>query len=192
MANNLNTNLDKAGSLLNNANSIFDQMTSAARGLLCLPSLLGSFISFSASLPGAVIGAVTGAVTSVIQSEIAYAGNLVAQAVNRELAIVNGIINKLDSLIQLATILTSKVRSTLDYIKGTENCAYSASQLAACILNTATNLKKQYRRPAQNVDAIQNKLLNAATNDTGIVNNYLTKQANAVSKAQLQVSIQNL
>jgi methyl-accepting chemotaxis protein len=187
----------KVGSFLNNAKSTFDQLTTVAQGLLCIPPLLGKFLTGKslAGLTEALLGSI-GAVASnivntIIQNEIATVGNLISQTLRQQFEAIQSVLNTFSLIFQTVKNLFSKVNSTIDFIKSTENCAYAASTLASCIISSAANLQKQIKKPAGKLQQFNDKLTQAITSKSGIINNYATSNLKAVDKAKIQLNMQN-
>jgi uncharacterized membrane protein YeaQ/YmgE (transglycosylase-associated protein family) len=187
----------KVGSFLNNAKGTFDQLTTVAQGLLCIPSLLGKFLT-SKSLSGLAsalvgsIGAVVGnIVNTIVQNEIATIGNLVAQTLRQQFEAIQSVLNTFSLIFQTVKNLFSKGNDTIDFIKSTENCAYAASSLASCIISSAANLQKQIKRPASKLQQFNDGLTQAITSKSGIINNFATNNLKAVDKAKIQLNMQN-
>lgn len=186
--------LPKVGSFLNNATSTFDQITKVAKGIMCIPSLLGSLFSGGGlkSFGAAVLGAAANIVSTIVQNEIALIGNLVTQALRQLYRDVMSIINSFKAIFDTVAALRQKVQDTLDYIKNTENCAYAAGDLVSCVLISATNLQKTIRKPAQQLTDFNNKLYDAVGGSSGTLNNYVNKNLQFLDKAKMQMNMQNL
>lgn len=190
--------LSKAGGFLNNINNTFDQITRVAQGLLCIPSLLGKFLSgknslagLASALTGSISNAVTNIVNSIVQNEIASIGNLFSQTLRQKFQNTLNDINTFNQMFQSVINLFSKIRSTLDYIKSTENCAYAASSLLSCIRSAANNLQKQISKPSSKIQEFSNKLNSSIAGKNGIVDNYVQSNLQAATKARLQINLQN-
>lgn len=188
----------KVGSFLNNFNSTFDQLTRVAQGLLCIPSLLGKFLSGKSSVSG-LAGALSGAlgavvsniVGTIIQNEIAFIGNLVSQALRQQYQNINSILNTFAQIFNTAKNLFNKVQDSIDFIKSSENCAYAGGAMLSCILSSAANLQKKIKNPANKLTEFNNKLTDAVAGKSGIINNYVQSNLRGVDKAKMQMNLQN-
>jgi hypothetical protein len=187
----------KVGSFLNNAKSAFDQLTTVAQGLLCIPSLLGKFLTgksltgLAGSLLGTIGAAASNIVNTIIQNEIATVGNLVAQTLRQQYQDIISILNTFALIFNTAKNLFNKTLDTLDFIKSSENCAYAASAMASCIISTAANLQKQIKKPADKLSLYNSKLTEAVTGNSGIINNYVQSNLRSLDKAKMQINFQN-
>lgn len=187
----------KIGGFLNNASSAIDQLTAVAKGLLCLPSLIGGFLSgksiagIASAVSGAISGAVSGIVSTIIQNEIAFIGNMVAQALRQQYQSIVSIIQTFQMIFNRAKLFKNKVTDTLSYIKGSENCAYAAGSLASCIFAASTNLQSKLRKPAQQLQNFNNQLTDAVAGKSGIINNYVNRNLQGVDKAKMQMNLQS-
>ena len=187
----------KIGGFLNNASSAIDQLTAVAKGLLCLPSLLGGFLSgksiggIAGALGGAIGGVVSNIVGTIVQNEVAFVGNLVAQALRQQYQSIMSIIQTFQMIFNRAKSFKSKIANTLSYIKGSENCAYAAGSLASCIFVAATNLQSKLKKPAQQLQNFNNQLTDAVAGKSGIINNYINKNLQGVDKAKMQMNLQS-
>lgn len=186
--------LPKVGSFLNNATSTFDQITKIAKGIMCIPSLLGTLFSGGGlkSFGAAVLASAGNIVSTIVQNEIALIGNLVSQALRQLYRDVMSIIRTFKAVFDTVAKLRQKTQDTLDYVKNTENCAYAAGELVSCVLISATNLQKTIRKPAQKLDEFNNKLYDAVGGSTGTLNNYVNKNLQFLDKAKMQMNLQNL
>lgn len=188
----------KVGSFLNNFNSTFDQLTTVAQGLLCIPSALGKFLSSNKSLSG-LAGALSGSlkavvsniVSTIIQNEIAFTGNLVSQALRMQYQNAISIINTFALIFNTAKNLFKKSQDTLDFIKSTENCSYAGSAMLSCILSSAANLQKKIRNPANKLSEFNNRLIDIVTGKSGTINNYVQSNLSGVDRAKIQMNLQN-
>lgn len=188
----------KVGSFLNNATSAFDQLTRVAQGLLCIPSLLGKFLTGKSSLSGlatalaGVIGdTVSNIVGTIVQNEIAFVGNLVAQTLRQQYQNIISILNTFAQIFNTAKSLFSKALDTLDFIKSSENCAYAASAMLSCIISSAANLQKKIKNPANKLAEFNNQLTSSIAGKSGIINNYVQSNLSGLDKAKMQLNLQN-
>jgi hypothetical protein len=186
--------LPKVGSFLNNATSTFDQITKVAKGIMCIPSLLGSLFSGGGlkSIGAAVLGAAANIVSTIVQNEIALIGNLVTQALRQLYRDLMSIIKTFKAIFDTVAALRQKAQDTLDYIKNTENCAYAAGDLVSCVLISATNLQKTIKKPAQQLTNFNNKLYDAVGGSSGTLNKYVNKNLQFLDKAKMQMNLQTL
>lgn len=186
--------LPKIGSFLNNATGTFDQLTKVAKGVMCIPSLLGSLFSGGGlkSFGASVLGAAANVVNTIVQNEIALIGNLVSQALRQLYRDLLGIINSFKAIFDTVANLRQKASDTLDYIKNSENCTYAGAEMASCILISATNLQKTLQKPAQKLTEFNNKLYDAVGGSSGTLNNYVNKNLQFLDKAKMQMNLQNL
>lgn len=185
--------LPKVGSFLNNATSTFDQITKVARGVMCIPALLGKLFSGGGlkSIPGAVLGAAANIVGTVIQNEVALIGNLLAQTLRQKYRDLKGLINTFKSVFNTAGNLKNKTQDTLSYVKNTDNCANAAAELVSCVLISATNLQKVLKKPAQQLQNFNNKLYDEVGKQSGVLNRYANKNLQFLDKAKMQMNLQN-
>lgn len=188
----------KVGSFLNNFNSTFDQLTRVAQGLLCIPSVLGKFLSntkslsgLASALSGALGAAVSNVVNTIVQNEVAFAGNLVSQALRQQYQNVISILNTFALIFDTAKNLLKKSQDTIDFIKSSENCAYAGSAMISCILSSSANLQKTIKKPANKLAEFNNKLTDAVAGKSGIINNYVQSNLRGLDRAKMQMNLQN-
>lgn len=186
--------LPKIGSFLNNATGTFDQLTKVAKGVMCIPSLLGSLFSGGGlkSFGAAVLGAASNVVNTVVQNEVALLGNLFSQALRQVYRDLLSIISSFKLIFDTVARLRQKSTDTLDYIRNSENCAYAGADMASCILISATNLQKTLQKPAQQLTYFNNKLYDAVGGSSGTLNNYVNKNLQFLDKAKMQMNLQTL
>jgi len=185
--------LPKIGSFLNNATSTFDQLTKVAKGIMCIPSLIGSLFKGGGlkSFGAAVLGAAANIINTIVQNEIALIGNLISQTLQQLYRDILSIINTFKAIFLTVAALRKKVIDTISYIKNTENCTFAGANMLSCILVSATNLQKTLQKPAQQLTQFNNSLYDAVGGNSGTLNNYVNKNLQFFDKAKMQMNLQN-
>lgn len=186
-----------AGNFLSNATSIYDQLMNVAHGLLNIPSTLNNILNSKPSLAslanassGSLNAAVSNIVNSILQKEIAFKGNLLAQSIRQQYQNSANILNQFNQLFKITSNLANKAQDTISYNKSLENSAYSASSLTSCILSSADNIQKQ-TKTTNKLSEFSNKLTNAVSGKSGIINNYVQNILNSLNTAKTQLNLQN-
>lgn len=185
------------GGFLNGVDSVVDKLTSVAKGILCLPSLIGRFLNFQTNIGGfasAIASAVAGIVSNIIDSQLALIGNLINQFVANQLAIVNQILDTIDGIISFFRGLFDKVANSLAYLKSQENCTYAASELLSCIIKAGVNVRASNPGITSRLDEFNTKLVDKVMGSrgaAGVVQDYLDRNTAFLNKATAQMQFQS-
>ena len=129
---------------ISGANKAADQLTKIAKGLLCIPSLLSSFLNpakilrgFSANI-GEIGGIIGGIVQSTVTSELDRLSGYVNSFIADKLAAIKEISDAVKSVFDLIAGFLGGIKESVEFAKSQENCIYNASQLLSCITKEAT------------------------------------------------------
>lgn len=163
--------------------------------MICIPSMLSSFITNKRTFKG-VVSSVTSAATSlvstVVQNQIATTGNIVSQAARKQAQLIRDLFSINADVLSFLRVQNSKLSETIQYVKQQENCAYSASNLLSCVLISATNIQQKLRRPKNEVEKFNSELTNTLTAPAGIVDGYAAKQLSSIDKVKKSIMLQNV
>ena len=186
----------KAGKFFYAVNKTTDQLTQVAQSLLCIPSLLGNFLTRGqyGKLLGAAATGIFNAVQTVVSNAISFQLNrLTGEAtafVNDQIKLIAEARAVIDQLVSLFGQFASAVTDVRDFVS---NCLYAASELASCIAHEAVgNINKKTAKAV-------NEKLGPAVNDAtqsisdagGTVSAYVDRNLDFFDKAREQIALQN-
>tara|TARA_S200002703_G_scaffold34343_1_gene29744 strand:- start:14091 stop:14714 length:624 start_codon:yes stop_codon:yes gene_type:complete len=202
---NINTSV---GRFLSVANARADQLTSLAKGALCLPAIISGLPDFGKKAVGNVIASVS----VVLNEASALVSNLVIgtifDAVNRitgsitttinsavgAVASITGVIKQVEAYKQE---IKNKVQDVKDFTLNKENCNFAAATLLNCITsqalsNVTTNGAVNISKGLESVDSASNKIAREIASPAGAINRTINKAAYNVSRAERTISTSNI
>ena len=194
-----------AGGFLGGAGKI-DNIVKAAKGLLCLPSLLKNFkaadvksllkgmAGFAAGLAANIIDSVVGAVTDTINNIL----NTALAPLKLLQSYVKSLLNIVDNISNIYKNLKKKAQDLRDFSMNQQNCNVMAADFMNCLLtNVANKVNKKVlsklQNPLKKVDAQLTKLHKQIAAETfkagGMMEQYVGKNLRAAEKLSKQLEI---
>ena len=192
----------KVGGTLGSAAVKINGLTTIAKGVLCLPTMISGLVS---SIPGIINGVVSGignAANAAVGAAAGMIGNAVNNAVNGIAGAITGAITggfaKIDALLGAVAATIIAVKAFIDFVKDAvedvksfvenkENCNFAAATMAKCIiLETVNNLTNKSLRDAASGAVSVSSLSNSVTSSgtvQGVVNRYADKQVAQLHRA---------
>jgi|GEM_PF-2970787 len=137
----------KAGGLASGLNDL----TSAAKGVLCLPAMISGAVS---TIPN-IIGGIIGGITNTINSSIAAATSIATNAIQGAVDDITSKFNKVNQLLgEIGTIslevnnffnaIDNSVADIKSFISDKDNCSFAGAALSKCLAQeTLNNLSKR-------------------------------------------------
>ena len=198
-----------AGGFLGGSGKI-DTIIKAAKGLLCLPSILGQFnatnvknllkglAGFAAGLAASIIDSVVGAVTDTINNIINTALaplRLLQSYVKSLLNIVDNISNIYENLKKQFSF-NAKAFNLREFLMNQQNCNVMAADFMNCLLTGIANkvnkkVLSKLQNPLKKVDAALSKLHKEIAAETfkagGMMEQYVGKHIRAAEKLTKQL-----
>lgn len=141
--------INSVGNLLGAVNSKADSITSVAKGILCIPSILSQFPSVLGGVANTLVSTVTKQLGDIVQGIQGIVISTITNALNDITGVVSSTLN---NLLQIqATILgtvklveetlkgfKTRIDDIIDFSSNRENCKYAAASLAKCIIGGIT------------------------------------------------------
>lgn len=192
-----------AGGFLGGAGKI-DNIVKAAKGLLCLPSILGQFnaanvknllkglAGFAAGLAASIVDSVVGAVADTINNilKTALAPLRLLQSY------VKSLLNVVDSISNIYKNLKKKSQDLRDFTMNQQNCNVMAADFMNCLLTGIANkvnkkVLSKLQNPLKKVDAQLSKLHKEIAAESfkagGLMEQYVGKNLRAAEKLTKQL-----
>jgi hypothetical protein len=195
MANPLNT----LNSVINAANNSADQLTTLAKGVLCLPSILRGSVTTSASIIKGIkagasqtIIALTSTVNSLIVGTIQNQVSLLTGAAVSVVNTIQGAIASVAAAAEISKIFVSGLKARVadikSFISDKDNCNFAAGTLTSCIINQSLNSVTSkaiidISKGTSSVSGITSNIAKDITSSTGVINNFINKQSAQINRA---------
>ena len=200
--------INSVGNLLGAVNAKADSVTSIAKGILCIPSILSQFPSILAGIGGSLVSSVTRQLGSIVNGLQTTILGTVTNALDQ---ITNTISSALNTLLQIeATILATynlvvetikgfkqRINDITEFIETRENCKYAAASLMKCVISSvsqdvskslASSIQKGTITTSSALDSITAKL----SSPQGVIARYVQKTETSINKAATQINATRL
>jgi len=185
--------------VFNAANAGADQLTTAAKGILCLPTILKGGVDSAKSIIGGVLSGATQAITTLSSAIETLVTSTISSQISKLTGAASSVINTITGAIATiaATVelsknfiegIKSRTKDVLDFTKSKENCNFAAATLANCITNQTLNSlsSKIVVDVAKGLTPISGVVSDVASNvssPAGAINSFINKQAADINKA---------
>lgn len=191
-------------SLASAASNKFNQLTTVAKGILCIPSIITNLPGSLTSVGGGIAAGIASAATAAVQSVTA----LVTSAISAQVAKVTGAVDSVLNTItgSIATVagaidvtnkfiqdIKNQVSDVRAFISDKENCNFAAASLANCIVNQALNSLtpkaiKDISKGLVTLDDAGSKLAESISSPAGAVGDFMGKANSEMQRAAKVVS----
>ena len=191
-------------SLASSASNKFNQLTTVAKGVLCIPSIISSIPGSLGAVGGGIVAGIAGAATAAIGS----ATELITSAISAQVAKVTGAV---DSVLNTITGAIAAVAGAIDiakkfaedikqqvsdvgkFISDKENCNFAAASLANCMVNQALNSLtpgaiKDISKGLVKLDDVGSKIADTISSPAGTVGEYMNKANSEMQRAAKVIS----
>lgn len=192
--------LSNVGTLGNKIGDI----TSVAKGILCLPAILSGLPGILGNVAASVLGSLTNAVNGAIFDVVNGLTGLINDKINDAVNKIAGVLGKIAAVLAVIGIIEETIKGFLDQIadifnfsKNAENCRFAAAELSKCIIGSVLgDISKQMALKAAKSPNGVNSLVNSATaklkKPGNVIERFVGKSSKAVDKAKTQISISKL
>lgn len=198
------TNITRvAGGFLGNTGKI-DNIVKAAKGLLCLPSILGQFNAANVkNLLKGLAGFAAGLVASIVDSVVGAVADTINNILNTALAplrllqsYVKSLLNIVDNISNIYKNLQKKSLNLREFLMNQQNCNVMAADFMNCLLTGIANkvnkkVLSKLQNPLKKVDAQLSKLHKEIAAETfkagGMMEQYVGKNLRAAEKLTKQL-----
>jgi len=165
-----------------------NNLTSVAKGVLCLPTMIAGLVSSIPNIIGGVVGGINTALTNIVSTAAATAEAAIQNAVGEITGRITDVTTKVNALLGDVQNAVSQVVGFVDYLKASvgdvksfvndkENCNFAGAALGKCIVQqTLNNLTKKDLRDASAGALDISRLTNKVTS-VGNVDNVITRSA---------------
>ncbi len=191
--------MNTVSGVFNAVNTGADQLTTAAKGILCLPTILKGGVDSAKSVIGGVLAGATQAITTLsstietlVTSTISNQISKLTGAASSVINTITGAIATIASTVELSKNfikgIKSRTKDVLDFTKSKENCNFAAATLANCITNQALNtvtskIVVDVSKGLTPINSIISDVAGSVSSPAGAINNFINKQAAQIDKA---------
>jgi uncharacterized membrane protein required for colicin V production len=198
------------GGLLGAVNNKADAILGAAKGILCLPSILTGLPGIAAGLIKGIIGSAAASINNIISGISSSIDQIIAEQIDQ---IVGSISSTLNKLLQAVATIVATIRAVLGFIddlkdrtrnilkdaRDADRCRYAAATLLRCITSQIANELSKDLRTVKNIKSgntsIQNTINNITNNlkePGNVIDGYLKKATKQVDRATKTVNASSL
>lgn len=185
------------------------QLSTIAKGILCLPSIIAGI-----SLPnlGKLAGGLIGGISAAIEDSVNAMTQLVLQSIQEQVDAITGSINGLLSTVvglvatiagtiehakQFVQSIRDQIADIKDFVSTKENCQFAAATLANCIVGqTVNNLSisaiKDISNGLASIGDVTKKITNTINGPTGAINNFMREGSRQINKASRVIEASKL
>jgi len=204
--------IDSVGGLYSAVNTKAGALTSAAKGILCIPAILTGLPGILGNVAKGVLGSLQnqalGAMAAIANGITGLITDTITNAVNE---ITGAISNVLDKVLQLqATILATiglaqatidnfknQIKDALDFAKNQENCRFAAAEMLKCVTGSIIgDISKKVAINAKldisGIDNLVGDLTSKISKPGNIIEQYTGKLSSSVDKATSQINTSKL
>lgn len=177
--------------------SALRSLTSIAKGVLCLPSLLSQFKSVNLKAVMGNLGAfavtLANSLKEVVQDQVEQ---LISGTLNSvlypALYVLGEVKILLNQVAELKNQIQQEAQSFVDYINNQQNCMAQGASMFNCLAQLAINNvnKKTVRDLSGNVDLITDKIQSATAGAQGAINGVVTREIQFANKLSQAIKLQ--
>ena len=192
----------------NAANEKADQLTSIAKGALCIPSMIAGM----PDLGKQAVGQIVASASTILNQASSIISNLIigsiGSAVNDITGSISGLINSVTGMVasikgaieqaeEFKESIKNRVKDIKEFTSSKENCNFAAATLLNCITsqalsNVTAKGATEIAKGLKSVTGISNKISNTISGPTGAIDRTIRKAAYNVSRAERMVSKANI
>lgn len=200
--------ISSVGRFFNAANEKADQLTSIAKGALCIPSIVAglpdmgkSLVTNLAANATSILSQATSLVSSLVIGSIGSAVNRITGSVTGLLNTVTGLVASVAGVVkqtkEFAEGLRDRVTDVKDFSADKENCNFAAASLLNCITaealsNVTAKGAVDIAKGASTIDSFANNISNNITSASGAINRTINKSVQEVNRAERMISKSDL
>ena len=191
--------IDSLSNVVSVTNSKADQLTTLAKGVLCLPAILRGSVGSSESILKGILAGATQTIASLSNTVRTLIANTIQDQVSRLTGAATRVVNTIQGAIAsiaatyetvkvIISDIKSRVSDVRSFISDKDNCNFAAATLASCITNQALNSVNakaviSISKGTSSVAGITDNIVTDITSATGAVNNFINKQATQINRA---------
>ena len=200
--------LQQLSNLASSAANTINQLSTVAKGVLCIPSLISGISGSLTGLAGGIAAGVASAAAAAIQTAVNLTTNIVSIQVARITGAVNTLIDTVTSAIATIGAAIAVVRGAIedirqraqdirDFVSNKENCNFAAASLASCMISQALGsftprLGVSISKGLVKIDEVGDSIASRIASPTGAVGRYMDKAGSTFNRASSVISTTRL
>ena len=198
--------ISKVSNLFFAGNLVADKITTVAKGILCIPSIIsGLFSGAGGGIANAIkrqlvtaaadiIDGLTSMMDSIINDALSEVTGFVTDALNTLLKIQATILGTVSLIKDFYKGLKDRTQDVSKFLKSKNNCQFAAAELFACIASTVTkSLTKKTIKGIVEGATSKGDLISSFTNKIvrpgDVIEGYTGKIGKSIDKATKQVLV---
>lgn len=200
--------LNSVGGLSRAVNNKVGALTSVAKGIMCLPSILTGLPGILGNVAKGVLSSLQnqalGVMTSIVNGLTGMITDIINNAVNQILGVVNQLL-QLEATI-LATIgiieqtikdIKKQVDDLINFRADQENCRFAAAEMLKCVAGSligdlSKKLAKNVSTGTSSLEKLVGKASFKLSQPGNVIEKYTGKISNSVDKATSQINATKL
>ncbi len=187
------------GKFINVANEKADQLTSGAKALLCVPSMIAGLPDLGKGLIGATVSNLTSTLTNAVDTVSGIVTNTINGAVNSITGAIDGVLTKvqtayddivgaIDEVKGFKDNLTNKVKDVMEFTAEKENCDFAAATMLNCITAQAVGSVSDraaidIAKGLKPVSDFANDVAGEISGAGGAIDKFVKKQSDQIDRA---------
>lgn len=192
--------LDAVANIKGVAENKIGQLSTIAKGVLCLPSILaGISLPNLGKLAGGIVGSISSALADSVNAVTQLALQAVQDQVNKVTGAINGLLTTVTGLVatitgtieqakQFVQSIRDQIADIKDFVSTKENCQFAAATLANCIINqTVNNLTISAIRDIslgfESINDVTNKITKTINGPAGAIDKFMSEGSKQINKA---------
>lgn len=200
--------ISSVGRIFNVANSKADQLTTIAKGALCIPSMIAGLPDLGKSLIGNIAASASNILTSATNMISDLVVGTIGGAVNDITGSITSVINSATGgIASIAGVieqgkdfykgLGDKVQDVKNFSESKENCNFAAATLLNCITSQAlSNVSAKgavdISKGLKSVSSFATEISDKIASPAGAINRTIDKAAYEVGRAERMISKSNI
>lgn len=200
--------INSVGGLYSAVNTKVGSLTSAAKGILCLPSIisglpgimgnvakgvLSSLKNQASGLIGDIVGSIAGLITDIIQDAVSQVTGIISNNINKILQLEATILATVGLIEATLRNIQNQVRDAFNFAKNQENCRFAAAEMFKCIAGSiiedlSTRVKLNAKLDISGLDKLVIRASNKLSQPGNIIEGYTNKISNSIDKATNQIN----
>jgi hypothetical protein len=187
------------GNFINVANEKADQLTSGAKALLCVPSMVAGLPDLGKGLIGAAVSNLTSTLENAVDTVSGIVTNTINGAVSSITGAIDGVLSKIqnaydeiagaiDEVKGFKDSLTNKVKDVGEFIAEKDNCDFAAATMLNCITAQAVGSVSDraaidIAKGLKPVSDFANDIAGEISGAGGAIDKFVKKQSDQIDKA---------
>ena len=187
------------GNFINVANEKADQLTSGAKALLCVPSMIAGLPDLGKGLIGATVSNLTSTLENAVSTVSGIVTNTINGAVNSITGAIDGVLTKVQTAYDeivgsvvdayfYARNAQDKARDVMEFTAEKENCDFAAATMLNCITAQAVGSVSDraaidIAKGLKPVSDFANDVAGEISGAGGAIDKFVKKQSDQIDRA---------